>query len=115
MCLSDLEFGFLIDRKGRRIPHTAILEWKGNPFQFVHRPPYVLGVDHSFIEVWHAETLHFVHLLPILCSALFSTTPELIGLTLSTEYSSTGSLGSTPHPSSGHTATPDLFTLMPIQ
>ncbi|KAJ3010284.1 UNVERIFIED_CONTAM: RHO1 GDP-GTP exchange protein 2 [Siphonaria sp. JEL0065] len=49
LCYDD--FGFFVDRTGRRARPDFILKWAGNPTSFAHISPYILAFDPSFVCV----------------------------------------------------------------
>nr|KAJ3423238.1 RHO1 GDP-GTP exchange protein 2 [Polyrhizophydium stewartii] len=58
------EFGFYIDRLGRRAKGDWIVQWSGAPTSFTYIPPYVLAFEPSFIEVRHVDTGELQQIIP---------------------------------------------------
>ncbi len=76
------EFGFFIDRKGRRQKSELLFEWRGVPCHFSYQVPYIVAIDRHFMEVWTVPDAAFVHILPVLCSNIFSVQHTILGATL---------------------------------
>ncbi|XJO72365.1 hypothetical protein BDV3_003492 [Batrachochytrium dendrobatidis] len=50
------EFGFYIDRLGRRAKTDWLVQWAGAPTAFSFAPPYIIAFEPSFIEIRHVDT-----------------------------------------------------------
>eukprot|EP00842_Homolaphlyctis_polyrhiza_P000294 jgi/Hompol1/1265/HPOL_002670-RA len=58
------EFGFYVDRYGRRAKVDWIVNWSGFPMFFSYQAPYILAYDPSFIEVRHVDTGELQQIIP---------------------------------------------------
>ncbi|KAI9326396.1 CNH domain-containing protein [Obelidium mucronatum] len=54
LCYDD--FGFFVDRSGRRARPDFLLKWAGNPTSFAYLSPYILAFDTTFICIRNLET-----------------------------------------------------------
>ncbi|KAJ3362024.1 guanine nucleotide exchange factor 10-like protein [Kappamyces sp. JEL0680] len=54
LCYND--FGFFIDKLGRRAKREWIVYWSGNPSSFSFMHPYIIAYEAMFIEIRHIET-----------------------------------------------------------
>ncbi|KAJ3311035.1 RHO1 GDP-GTP exchange protein 2 [Boothiomyces sp. JEL0838] len=54
LCYND--FGFYIDKLGRRVKHDWIVYWSGIPNAFSYVHPYIIAFEPNFIEVRNLET-----------------------------------------------------------
>jgi hypothetical protein len=50
------DFGFFIDKMGRRARDDFIVYWAGNPSYFTFLYPYIIAYEPSFIEIRNLET-----------------------------------------------------------
>ncbi|KAJ3094655.1 RHO1 GDP-GTP exchange protein 2 [Physocladia obscura] len=50
------EFGFFVDRMGRRTRESQIMNWFGVPTAFAYISPYILSFDASFIEIRNTDS-----------------------------------------------------------
>lgn len=54
LCYND--FGFFINKLGRRIRNELLLYWSGNPSSFSYIHPYLIAYEPSFIEIRNVAT-----------------------------------------------------------
>lgn len=50
------EFGFYVDRLGRRSRHDFFIQWSGTPTSFAYSHPYIIAFEQAFIEIRHVYT-----------------------------------------------------------
>ena len=75
------EYGFFIDKTGKRVGPTTIFEWLGKPHSFVYCFPYVFAFDGKFIEIWNASEAILVLVVPFTAQKLLSHEWPLLGFT----------------------------------
>ncbi|RKO98905.1 hypothetical protein CXG81DRAFT_15300 [Caulochytrium protostelioides] len=63
LCYSD--FGFYVNKLGRRARDDWIVYWSGQPAAFAVVHPFVIALEPAFIEVRHMETGHLQQILPV--------------------------------------------------
>ncbi|KAI8911868.1 CNH domain-containing protein [Gorgonomyces haynaldii] len=57
------EYGFFIDKAGKRSRPDALIQWSGSPTSFSYVPPYIIAVDPQFIEIRNVDTLELVQVI----------------------------------------------------
>ncbi|KAI9018298.1 CNH domain-containing protein [Hyaloraphidium curvatum] len=72
------EFGFYVDKFGRRTRHEQLIQWTGSPSSFSLVYPYVIAFDSSLIEIRNAETGDLQQVIATTNLRNVSTDPELL-------------------------------------
>ncbi|TPX37144.1 hypothetical protein SmJEL517_g01035 [Synchytrium microbalum] len=72
------EFGFYVDRLGRRSRPDVLVNWTGCPTSFAYSAPYLLAFDPSFIEVRNALTGQLQQIIPATSLRSLATEPDRI-------------------------------------
>jgi hypothetical protein len=74
-CELIVEFGFFIDKLGKRAKADWLIYWVGNPMQFSYSHPYIIGYDPSFIEIRHIDTGSLQQIIPVTCLRVIDHDP----------------------------------------
>jgi hypothetical protein len=73
-----VEFGFFIDKLGKRARSDWLVYWSGNPTFFSFSYPYVIAYDPSFVEIRHIETGHLQQVIHTQNLKVLSSDPNVM-------------------------------------
>ncbi|KAJ3188173.1 RHO1 GDP-GTP exchange protein 2 [Gaertneriomyces sp. JEL0708] len=76
LCYND--FGFYVDKFGRRTKHELMLHWSGQPTAFAFVPPYVLAFEPAFIEVRDVNSTALQQIIPTNNLRALNTAPDVL-------------------------------------
>ncbi|KAI8612613.1 CNH domain-containing protein [Chytriomyces sp. MP71] len=69
------EFGFYVDRMGRRARGEKLIHWAGKPQSFAYIAPYILAFEPNFICIRNVQTCEFVQIVYANNVKLLQATP----------------------------------------
>lgn len=58
------QFGFFVNRMGRRARNEILTFWCGVPIAFAFQPPYILALEPNFVEVRNMDTGELCQIIP---------------------------------------------------
>lgn len=70
-----LEFGFFIDKTGRRAHFPWIINWVGSPTKFAYNHPFIIAFDQSFVEIRSIENGGLEQIIPVQNLRILSDDP----------------------------------------
>ncbi|KAH6579904.1 hypothetical protein BASA50_006377 [Batrachochytrium salamandrivorans] len=72
------EFGFYIDRLGRRAKGDWIIQWAGVPTAFSFVSPYIIAFEPSFVEIRHVDTGELQQIIPTNNLRALNSDPDVL-------------------------------------